>query len=109
MHLRRTASTLLGTPIATAAAGLLAHILVALIAGDTLVTCVLFVGDLAFATAAWLVRSALIRRDRARIRERFDWSTRLRRALSEDGFELYAQPIVDLASGRTCAHELLLR
>jgi diguanylate cyclase (GGDEF)-like protein len=43
------------------------------------------------------------------IRERFDWSTRLRRALSEDGFELYAQPIVDLATGRTCAHELLLR
>jgi diguanylate cyclase (GGDEF)-like protein len=43
------------------------------------------------------------------IRERFDWSTRLRRALSEDGFELYAQPIVDLATGRTWAHELLLR
>jgi diguanylate cyclase (GGDEF)-like protein len=43
------------------------------------------------------------------IRERFDWSTRLRRALSEGGFELYAQPIVDLATGRTYAHELLLR
>jgi diguanylate cyclase (GGDEF)-like protein len=41
--------------------------------------------------------------------QRYHWSTRLRTALSDDGFELYAQPIVDLATGATCAHELLLR
>jgi diguanylate cyclase (GGDEF)-like protein len=43
------------------------------------------------------------------LKERFTWSNKLRRALSEDSFELYAQPIVDLASGETLAHELLLR
>lgn len=43
------------------------------------------------------------------LKERFDWSTRLRQALTEGTFELYAQPIVDLVDGETCAHELLLR
>ena len=42
------------------------------------------------------------------LKARFDWSTRLRRALTENSFELYAQPIVDLTSGLTCA-QLLLR
>ncbi|HEX3510830.1 MAG TPA: EAL domain-containing protein [Solirubrobacteraceae bacterium] len=34
---------------------------------------------------------------------------RVEDALAEDRFELYAQPIIDLRSGRTVQHELLLR
>jgi diguanylate cyclase (GGDEF)-like protein/PAS domain S-box-containing protein len=37
------------------------------------------------------------------------WSQRLKHALSHDGFELVAQPIVDLADGQTVIHELLIR
>ena len=37
------------------------------------------------------------------------WSERLHDALAEERFELYRQPIVDLATGRTACHELLLR
>ena len=37
------------------------------------------------------------------------WIGEVRRALAEDRFELHAQPIVDLASGDTVQHELLLR
>lgn len=37
------------------------------------------------------------------------WPARIRRALDEGQLVLHAQPIVDLASGRTVQHELLIR
>lgn len=37
------------------------------------------------------------------------WLGRIRDALDHDGFELHAQPIVDLLTGATVQHELLLR
>ncbi|MCW2990735.1 MAG: hypothetical protein JWM73_1329 [Solirubrobacterales bacterium] len=37
------------------------------------------------------------------------WIGEIRAALAEDRFELHAQPIVDLATGETVHHELLLR
>lgn len=37
------------------------------------------------------------------------WSQRLRAALAEGRFELYAQPVVELDTGRIARHELLLR
>jgi diguanylate cyclase (GGDEF)-like protein/PAS domain S-box-containing protein len=37
------------------------------------------------------------------------WVARIRTALDEDGFELFAQPIVELATGGVVQHELLLR
>ncbi|MGZ4167417.1 MAG: EAL domain-containing protein [Solirubrobacteraceae bacterium] len=37
------------------------------------------------------------------------WLGRIRDALDEDRFTLYAQPIVDLMTGQTVQHELLLR
>ena len=37
------------------------------------------------------------------------WLDRIRDALDEDRFVLYAQPIVDLMTGQTVQHELLLR
>jgi PAS domain S-box-containing protein len=37
------------------------------------------------------------------------WAARIRDALDRDGFELYAQPIVDILTGETVQHELLLR
>jgi diguanylate cyclase (GGDEF)-like protein/PAS domain S-box-containing protein len=37
------------------------------------------------------------------------WIARIRSALDEGGFVLHGQPIVDLATGRTVQHELLLR
>lgn len=37
------------------------------------------------------------------------WTQRIRSALSEDGFVLYAQPIRELASGAVTRHEILLR
>ena len=41
--------------------------------------------------------------------EQVVWLTRIRHALDNDGFVLHAQPIVDLETGRTVQHELLLR
>jgi PAS domain S-box-containing protein len=41
--------------------------------------------------------------------EEVSWIGEIRAALVEDRFELFAQPIVDLASGETRHHELLLR
>ncbi len=41
--------------------------------------------------------------------EQVAWLTRIRGALDHDGFVLDAQPIVDLRTGRTMQHELLLR
>ena len=40
---------------------------------------------------------------------REDWEHRIRRALAEDGFSLFCQPILDLAAGGVAQHELLLR
>lgn len=37
------------------------------------------------------------------------WTQRIRNALAEDGFVLYAQPIRELASGAVTRHEILLR
>jgi PAS domain S-box-containing protein len=41
--------------------------------------------------------------------EALTWVRRIRDALAEDRFVLYAQPIVDVQSGHTVQHELLLR
>jgi diguanylate cyclase (GGDEF)-like protein/PAS domain S-box-containing protein len=41
--------------------------------------------------------------------DRDKWIARIRRALDEGRFVLHGQPIVDLATGRTVQHELLLR
>lgn len=40
---------------------------------------------------------------------RLQWERQLRAALEQDRFVLHAQPIVDLQTGQTVAHELLLR
>ncbi|MBJ7332495.1 MAG: PAS domain S-box protein, partial [Solirubrobacteraceae bacterium] len=51
------------------------------------------------------------RRERV-LREEVDalhWISRIQDALTHDGFELHAQPIVDCASGETVQHELLIR
>jgi diguanylate cyclase (GGDEF)-like protein/PAS domain S-box-containing protein len=45
----------------------------------------------------------------SRMKARITWAERIRDALEEDRFTLYAQPIVELASGEVCQHELLLR
>ena len=45
----------------------------------------------------------------AQIESRLAWGERVRRALEEDLFTLYAQPIVSLESGETVQHELLIR
>jgi EAL domain-containing protein (putative c-di-GMP-specific phosphodiesterase class I) len=44
-----------------------------------------------------------------RMRSRVTWADRVRRAVHEGLFELYCQPIVDLASDRVSQWELLLR
>ena len=41
--------------------------------------------------------------------ETLAWAGRIRDALADDRFVLYAQPIVDLTTGRTVQHELLIR
>jgi diguanylate cyclase (GGDEF)-like protein/PAS domain S-box-containing protein len=43
------------------------------------------------------------------MRSRLTWSERVRRAVNDDLFELYCQPIVDLASDSVSQWELLLR
>ncbi|MGB2712488.1 MAG: EAL domain-containing protein [Conexibacter sp.] len=48
-------------------------------------------------------------RGASRMKARITWAERIREALEEDRFTLYAQPIVDLSSGAVCQHELLLR
>jgi len=57
-------------------------------------------------------RYAIVSRDAERpkrIRGRMSWLERIRAALDEDRFVLYAQPIRDLRSGEISQHELLLR
>src|SRR5919198_572984 len=41
--------------------------------------------------------------------ERVTWPGRIRKALDEDRFELHSQPILDLRTGDTHHHELLIR
>lgn len=53
-------------------------------------------------------RKAEERRMREQI-EKVSWLRRVRDALAEKRFVLYAQPIIDLASGETVQHELLIR
>jgi EAL domain-containing protein (putative c-di-GMP-specific phosphodiesterase class I) len=43
------------------------------------------------------------------MKARITWAERIREALEEDRFTLYAQPIVELSSGEVRQHELLLR
>jgi diguanylate cyclase (GGDEF)-like protein/PAS domain S-box-containing protein len=45
----------------------------------------------------------------SRMKGRITWAHRIRAALEGDRFTLLAQPIVDLATGRTSQYELLLR
>jgi diguanylate cyclase (GGDEF)-like protein/PAS domain S-box-containing protein len=45
----------------------------------------------------------------SRMKARITWAERIREALDEDRFTLYAQPIVELCSGEVRQHELLLR
>jgi EAL domain-containing protein (putative c-di-GMP-specific phosphodiesterase class I) len=45
----------------------------------------------------------------SRARMRKSWEVLIREALDFDRFELYAQPILQLATGRTTQHEVLLR
>src|SRR5215212_6407313 len=47
--------------------------------------------------------------EETRLEARMSWADMIRDALSEDRFVLYAQPIVDLASGEATQYELLLR
>ena len=46
---------------------------------------------------------------REQMQTRQSWVERLRTALDNDGFELWAQPILELASRKVTRHELLLR
>jgi diguanylate cyclase (GGDEF)-like protein/PAS domain S-box-containing protein len=48
-------------------------------------------------------------RGASRMKARITWAERIREALEEDRFTLYAQPIVELDSGEVRQHELLLR
>jgi diguanylate cyclase (GGDEF)-like protein/PAS domain S-box-containing protein len=48
-------------------------------------------------------------RGASRMKARITWAERIREALEEDRFTLYAQPIVDLSDGQVRQHELLLR
>ena len=43
------------------------------------------------------------------LRAKLEWSLRIRRAIDEDRLVLYAQPIVEIASGRQVQQELLVR
>lgn len=45
----------------------------------------------------------------SRMKGRVNWAQRIGAALQHDGFALLAQPIVDLATGRSSQYELLLR
>jgi diguanylate cyclase (GGDEF)-like protein/PAS domain S-box-containing protein len=48
-------------------------------------------------------------RDQVRMKGRLSWVARIHAALDENRFSLLAQPIVDYSTGRTSAHELLIR
>jgi PAS domain S-box-containing protein len=63
--------------------------------------CVVVFGDISERKATEMQE----RRDR----ERRSWVTRVQESLENDGFELYAQPIVDLNSSAVVQQELLIR
>jgi diguanylate cyclase (GGDEF)-like protein/PAS domain S-box-containing protein len=54
-------------------------------------------------------RVVTFREEPAHLRAALGWAERLRDALADGHFCLYAQPVMDLASGRANRHELLLR
>lgn len=54
-------------------------------------------------------RVVALERKPAEMVDQLGWSERLRDALAFARFELYAQPIVEIATGRVDRHELLLR
>ena len=54
-------------------------------------------------------RAVTFGRQPHRLRDQLDWAERLREALAAQHFTLYAQPIVDLATGASDRDELLLR
>ena len=56
-----------------------------------------------------VARYVAARRGRERAAERFAWVSRLRQALDEDGFELFAQPIRAVGEERPSQFEMLLR
>src|SRR3954451_21462423 len=47
--------------------------------------------------------------DERSLKARMHWLERIRRALDEEGFIIYSQPIAEIASGEISQHELLLR
>lgn len=47
--------------------------------------------------------------DRPRIESRMKWAEKINDAIADDGFELFAQPIVPLVANRSTQYELLLR
>lgn len=48
-------------------------------------------------------------RDAGRKLRDLEWTERIRHAMDHDRFVLHAQPIVDISTGRTAQHELLIR
>jgi len=54
-------------------------------------------------------RAITFSRQPEHMRDQLGWAERLREALAHDHFALYAQPIVDVASGASTGIELLLR
>lgn len=43
------------------------------------------------------------------VRARFDWSVMIDKAIRDDGFIVYRQPILDITTGKLDRHELLIR
>jgi PAS domain S-box-containing protein len=70
-------------------------------------------GDGAISGAVIVFSDATKRRaERAELErevEALTWMGRIRDALDQDRFELFAQPIIDLPTGKTVQHELLIR
>jgi diguanylate cyclase (GGDEF)-like protein/PAS domain S-box-containing protein len=94
--------------------GLTASVGIATFAGDVELSGeeVLVDADLAMYDAKEQGRNryAVFTADRlARMEARLTWSERIRQALENDRFVLFAQPILDLELGRVTRHELLLR
>jgi diguanylate cyclase (GGDEF)-like protein/PAS domain S-box-containing protein len=85
---------------------------IATITGDALVSDPLVHADLALQDIKERGRNGVSEyrpEDRERLATRIGWEDRIRRALDEDRFVLYFQPIVDLATGKVTKGEVLLR